>query len=209
MAYDTLPSGVKEDTPENILLGAGTIHKGLAYDTTKKTWNFSDSVVSATSGGNKFSIVPEILQLELDGALVRAKGLDVKTGEKATLEVNFAETTTEIINSAIIGQVGTSAVTGYDVIESKASIDDSDYWENIAFVGKTVTGKPIIVILENAICTTGLEIEGKKKDSSTGKYTYECTQLITGDLEKLPYYIYYPSEASEASEDSGESVSGE
>lgn len=198
MAYDTLPSGVKEDTPENILLGAGTIHKGLAYDTTEKAWNFADSIFASTSGGNKFEIIPEVLQLEIDGASVRTKGLDVKTGEKATLEVNFAELTTEIINSAIIGQIGTSGITGYDVIESKASIENADYLENIAFVGKTVTGKPIIVILDNAICTSGLSVEGKKKDQSVGKYTYECTQEITGDLAKLPYHIYYPTTASES-----------
>lgn len=198
-SYDQLPSGVKESTPENILLGAGTIHKGLKYNTTDKAWNYTDSIAGATSGGNKFEIVPEIMQLELDGAIVRTKGLDVKISEKATLEVNFAELTTDIINSAIIGQIGTSGITGYDVIESKASIEAADYWENIAFVGKTVTGKPIIVILDNAICTSGLSIEGKKKDQSTGKYTYECTQEATGDLTKLPYHIYYPSEASEES----------
>ncbi len=207
MAYDTLPSGVTEETPDNILLGAGTIHKGLAYDTTKSAWNFSDSLAGATSGGNKFEIVPEVLQLEIDGASVRTKGLDVKTGEKATLEVNFAELTTDIINSAIIGEVGTSTITGYDVIESKESIDDSDYWDNIAFVGVTVTGRPIIVILDNALCTSGLSVEGKKKDSATGKYTYECTQEITGNLKKLPYHIYYPTVSESSNESSNESES--
>ncbi|MFI3173553.1 MAG: hypothetical protein R3Y58_14460 [Eubacteriales bacterium] len=203
MSYDAvMSSGVTENTPDNILLGAGTIHKGLVYSSTAKAWNFTETLVGATSGGNKFSIVPNILQVEVDGALVRTKGLDAKTGEVAKLETNLVETTPEIINASIIGQLGESDVTGYSVIESKESIDDADYWPNIAFVGKTITGKPIIVIMDNAICTSGLELEGKNKESGAGKYTFECAQELTGNLAVLPYHIYYPADESESESDS-------
>lgn len=186
-------SGITEKTPENILLGAGTIHKGFKFDSTKKAWNFLESLVGATSGGSKFSIVPEVNQVEVDGALVRVKGLDVKQGETASIETNFAETTPDILKTAVIGQLGNSDIEGYDVIESKSNIEEGDYWDNIAFVGKTITQKPIIIIMENALCTSGLELEGKNKESGVGKYTFECTQEITADLTKLPYHIYYPS----------------
>ena len=86
-------TGVTEKTPENILFGAGTIHRGLKYEGS--TWNFLDSLVGATSGGSKFSIVPEITSIEVDGALVATKGLDVKTGETATMEINFIELTSD------------------------------------------------------------------------------------------------------------------
>lgn len=186
-------SGITAVTPENIMFGAGTIHKGLKFDAQTKKWNFVESLVGATAGGSKFSIVPDVQQVEVDGALVRVQGLDVKQGETATLETNFAETTPEIIKAAVIGQLGNSQFEGYDVIESKSSITKDDYWENIAFVGKTLTGKPIIAILDNAICTSGMELEPKNKESAVGKYTFECTQAITGDHTKLPYHIYYPS----------------
>lgn len=110
-------TGVSANTPKNILFGAGTIHKGLKY--TTNTWNFANSIVGATSGGSKLSIIPEVTKVEVDGALVAAKGLSVKTGETATMEINFIELTEDIIKSATLGQAGTSDDTNYNVIVPK------------------------------------------------------------------------------------------
>lgn len=183
-------TGVSANTPKNILFGAGTIHKGLKY--TTNTWNFANSIVGATSGGSKLSIIPEVTKVEVDGALVAAKGLSVKTGETATMEINFIELTEDIIKSATLGQAGTSDDTNYNVIVPKADIQEGDYWENIAFVGKTLDGENIIAILENALCTSGFEQEGKNKEGAVGKYTFECHAELTGDLDTLPWKIYYP-----------------
>lgn len=184
-------TGVSANTPKNIMFGAGTIHKGLKY--TSNAWNFDSTIVGATSGGSKLSIVPEITNIEVDGALVKAKGLTVKTGETASMEINFIELTKDIIKAATIGADGTSDdATNYDVIESKANIATGDYWENIAFVGKTLEGKNIIAIMDNALCTSGFEQEGKNKEGAVGKYTFECHADLTSDLDKLPWHIYYP-----------------
>lgn len=183
-------TGVSANTPKNILFGAGTIHKGLKY--TTNTWNFANSIVGATSGGSKLSIIPEVTKVEVDGALVAAKGLSVKTGETATMEINFIELTEDIIKAATLGKDGTSDDTNYDVIVPKADIQEGDYWENIAFVGKTLDGENIIAILENALCTSGFEQEGKNKEGAVGKYTFECHAELTGDLDTLPWKIYYP-----------------
>lgn len=194
MAYEEIKSsGISDKTPGNILLGAGTIHRGLKFDKETGKWNFSESLIGATSGGNKLEIVPELKAIEVDGAWVKVKGLDVKTGETAKLEINLIELTPEIIKSAVIGQEVTTDFEGYNLIESKSQIVEGDYYENIAFVGKKLDGKPIIAILDNALCTSGLSIEGKNKDSAIPKYTFECSQAIDGDLTILPYHIYYPS----------------
>ena len=186
-------TGVTANTPKNILFGAGTIHKGLKYEGS--TWNFAESLVGATSGGSKLSIIPEITHVEVDGALVKAKGLEVKTGETGTMEINFIELTKDLIMAATIGVAGTSEDTTYDMIESKAAIAEGDYWENIAFVGKTLEGKTIIAILENALCTSGFEQEGKNKEGAIGKYTFESHADLDSDLDKLPWKIYYPKVA--------------
>ncbi len=188
-------TGVSANTPKNIMFGAGTIHKGLKY--AGSSWNFDDTIIGATSGGSKLSIVPEITNIEVDGALVKTKGLTVKTGETATMEINFIELTKDIIKAATIGADGTSDDTAnYDVIESKANIATGDYWENIAFVGKTLEGKNIIAIMDNALCTSGFEQEGKNKEGAVGKYTFECHAELTGDLDTLPWRIYYPKASS-------------
>lgn len=183
-------NGVTANTTKNILFGAGTIHRGLKYEGS--AWNFAETLVGATSGGSKLSIVPEVYDPPIDGADVLVKGLRVKTGEKATLEVNFIELSADVIAAAAMGVKGESDVTGYTLIESKADIEIGDYWDNIAFVGKMLNNEPVIAILENALCTTGFEQEGKNKEGAVGKYTFECHADPESDMDKLPWKIYYP-----------------
>jgi hypothetical protein len=192
MAYEELKSsGITAKTPENIMLGAGTIHKGLAFADGK--WNFEESLIGATSGGSKFSIVPEFTDIEVDGALVKVKGFTVKTGETATMEVNFTELSTDLIKAATLGATGTSEDKTLDVVVPKADIAVGDYWGNVAFVGKTLEGKPVIAILENALVTSGFETEGKNKESATGAYTFTCHADSAADsFDVLPWKIYYP-----------------
>ena len=190
-------SGITESTPKNILFGAGTIHNGLKFSTS--AWNFAESLICATSGGSKVSIVPEFKDVEVDGALVKVKGLKVKTGETATMEINPVELTPDIIKMAVIGDSSTSeTATGYDEIKSRAKIQEGDYLENIAFVGKTLEGKPIIAILDNAICTSGFEPESKNKEAAIPALTFECHAAIDGDLETLPWHIYYPTPSAKS-----------
>lgn len=185
-------TGVTSDTPKNILFGAGTIHKNVTYDSTTKTWNFATSIIGATQGGSKITITPEFVDIEADGAMVAVKGLKVKTGETAEMEINFLELTKDIIKSAIVGADGTSDDDNYDLIESKADIEDGDYLNNIAFVGKTVSGRNIIVIMDNALCTSGMDSSSANKDASVGTYTFTCHADLDSDLDTLPYHIYYP-----------------
>lgn len=185
-------TGVTTNTPKNIVFGAGTIHKGLKYT---ESWNFEETIIGATSGGSKLTITPEITNIEADGALVKVKGLEVKTGEVASMEINFLELTSELLKAAVLGQDGSSTDKDHTLIESKADIATGDYLENIAYVGKTLEGKNIIVILDNALCTSGLELEGKNKEAGVITLLFECHADLTSDLDTLPYHIYYPTQA--------------
>ena len=183
-------SGITADTPKSIAFGAGTIHKNLKY--TTNAWNFDNSIIGATSGGSKMTITPEITDIEVDGAWVKVEGLTKKTGETATMEIYFSEISSDIMKSATLGTDGTSSDTTYNLIESKADIVTGDYFDNIAFVGMTLEGKKIIVVMDNALCTSGMEIEGKNKEAGVIALTFECHAAIDSDLDKLPWHIYYP-----------------
>jgi len=194
MAYEELkPSGITATTPQNIMLGAGTIHKNLTYSSTTSKWNFAESLIGATSGGSKLTITPEFTDVEVDGATVKVKGLAVKTGETATIETNFVELTPELMKMLAVAQDGVSAVTGYDVIESKAKISEGDYITNFGYVGHKLDGTPVIIVFDNALCTSGLEVEGKNKENGVFKGTFECYADITSDCDSLPYHIYTPT----------------
>lgn len=187
-------TGATTKTPENILFGACTVHKALKY-TEGTGWNFAESIKGATSGGSKFSIVPEVTKVEVDGVFVPAKGLSKKTGGTATAEINFIELSQDIIQAALIAKIGESTDTNYVLLEDKPDIEEEDYWENIALVGKTLAGKPIIAILDNVICTSGFEQESKNKEGAVVKLTFECHGELGTHTDTLPWRIYYPKAA--------------
>lgn len=187
-------SGITENTPKTVMLGAGTIHKGLTF--TENAWNFEESLLCATSGGGKLSIVPEFYDIPVDGALVKVKGLTAKVGETATLEINPIEMKPEILKMAVIGDAKASEkATGYDEITSRAVIAEGDYVTGLAYVGKTIEGKPIIIVFDYALCTSGLELEGKNKEAAVPKFTFECFAELSPEADTLPWHIYYPTAA--------------
>lgn len=233
--------GISNTTPQNVLLGAGTIHKNLhfvpdAYVATqdqsilqgKKYYSCSGSssnytytevsdpvsgsvfsyyecikghwegaIIGATAGGNKVTLKGEIFDIELDGAFVKVKGLAVKQGGTAAIEVNYGELSPEILKIVSLYAEGTSDAPGYKMYADKATIEEGDYIEKFGFVGKTANdAKDIIVIMENALCTSGLELEGKKGEGSVIKATMEAYAELdeNSTLDVLPVKIYYPDD---------------
>ncbi|MFA9375593.1 MAG: hypothetical protein ACERKZ_02450 [Lachnotalea sp.] len=193
-------SGITPSTPESLLLGAGTIYKNLAWDTTESLWK--GTIFGATSGGNKLSIKPNIVNIDIDGAIVDTKGLTQKQGETASLEINLVEVTVGSLKMAIIGEELESEATGFTKIGTKSIIEDSDYIDNIAFVGFKADNTPIIVIFENALCTSGLELSGKNKENSVIPVTFQPYASFDADTsqDKLPIYIYYPTSSEATTE---------
>ncbi len=184
--------GMTTTTPENILLGAGTYHKGLKF--ADGTW--TGTCIGATSGGGKVSIAGEYKDIELDGALVLVKGLTVKTGGTASIEASMAELSGDNIKLATNFTEGESDADGYSMYVDKPNITENDYIENFGFVGKTANGKKdIIVIFEYALCKSAFELEGKNKENAVLKVVLDAYAENEGDLDTLPVKIYYPDTA--------------
>lgn len=184
--------GISETTPKNILLGAGTFHKGLKFQNGK--W---DGVcVGATSGGGKVDIEGEYQVIELDGALVLVKGLTVKQGGKASMEVNIAELSGDNIKMATNFTETESDADGYSLFVDKPNIEEGDYLDNFGFVGKTANGKKdIIIIFESALCKSAFSLEPKPKDKAVLKVVLDAYAENAGDLDTIPVKIYYPTTA--------------
>lgn len=184
--------GVTTETPKNVLLGAGTYLRGIAWDSAEKKWN--GTIVGATTGGGKLAIEGEYLDLDIDGALVLFKGQTVKIGGKANMEFNLTEINGDNIKMGTNFKQAESDAEGYELFVDKPNIDEGDYVENFGFVGKTANGaKDIIIIFEYALCKSAFELEGKNKEQSTLKINLEAYAKNEGDLDTLPIKIYYPS----------------
>lgn len=158
---------------------------------------WTGAIIGATNGGGKVSIEGEYLDIELDGALVLVKGLTVKQGGKASMEVNVAELSGDSIKMATNFKEGETDAEGYSMYVDKPDIAEGDYIENFGFVGKTANGeKDIIIIFENALCKSAFELEAKNKEQAVLKLTLEAYADNAGDLDTLPVKIYYPTAAS-------------
>lgn len=242
-------SGINSTTPQDFLLGAGTVFKNLKFvyskaeettagalevvsDDTEETdttiqisklkagvsfialaadyaepvegdfvvgaWDDSEAnVLGATSGGNKVSITSELMNIDVDGATVKVKGLTHKIGEAASLEVNLAQHTIESFKRAIVGKEVNSLIKGFSQIVTKSLLELSDYLDNIAYVGSMTDGTDVIIIMENAICTSGLEVEGKNKETAVVTTTFEASADFDGGVfDTLPVYIFYPEKVT-------------
>ena len=191
-------SGVTENTPKSIMLGAGTLYRNLKFNKSGDSAGaWSGTLFGATSGGTKLTIAPELLNIDVDGVLVNAKGLVAKTGESAKIETNMIELTKDWIKSIVIGKDGTSEDVRFNVIESDAHITDDSYIENFGYVGFMTDGTPIIVIFDYALCTSGMEAEGKNKEAAVLPATFECyANLEDGQTDTLPYHIYVATRAA-------------
>ena len=184
--------GVTANTAENIPFGAGTYHKNFKWNSEAQKWE--GACVGATSGGGKLSIKGVYVPIELDGALVPVKGLTVKQGGAADMEINMAELSADNLKmTSNFKKAESSDVAGYDLYIDKPDLNEDDYVENFAFVGKTAKGKDIIVIFENALCTEGLELEPKSKENAVFKAKLSAYANNEGALDTLPVKIYYPT----------------
>lgn len=240
MAWAELKSsGITSNTPENIMLGAGTIHKGLQntgatyalttdtdivsgktyytrsgtspnftyeavaspvkaslstyYEMTSSGWNFEESLICATSGGTKVSITPELYDVPVDGALVKVMGLTVKVGETAKVETNLVELSNDILKMvATAEEKSSSSITGWKELVSKRQIKTGDYIENFGYIGHKLTGEPIVIIFDYALCTSGMEVEGKNKEAGVFPATFECFAELSPEADILPYHIFTP-----------------
>lgn len=192
---DVVKTGLTSDTPQQILFGACTVHKGLKY-TKDAGWNYKETIAGATKGGSKLSIVPEIVRPEIDNVHVHVKQLTKKAGEKVTFEINFAVATKEIIKAASLAIDGVSEDDAFEMLTSSSDITEGAFWENIALVGLTLDGKPVIAIADNMLCTNGFENDGKSKEASVIKCTFESHADIAAEsFDKLSWRVYYPKAA--------------
>ena len=183
-------SGITSSTPKNMLINAAVLYANLKYENGK--WN--GDLLGATSGGAKVSVVADYQDVEVDGAVVKVRGMTLKQGESAYIEANLIEITPQILQMTMAASKVESEVEGYDLYKTKSLLEDSDYIDNIAAVGTLSDGREIIIIMENMLCTSGFEADTQNKNKSVLKCKFECFAGFEDDHDKLPVFIYYPKQ---------------
>lgn len=181
-------SGITASTPKNMLINAAVLYANLKYEDGR--W-YGD-LLGATSGGTKVSVTSDFQDIEVDGAVVKVRGMSVKQGEAAYIEANLIEMTPEVLKMSMVARQAESGISGYDLYTTKALLEDKDFLDNIAAIGTLSDGREIIVIMENMLCTSGFEADTKNKDKSVLKCKFECYAGFEDDHDTLPVFVYYP-----------------
>lgn len=191
--------GMTSKTLEHIALGAGTIHAGLTLSPAsagQATFNFAETVLCATSGGNSLEIKSTLYDVPIDGVGVKVCGAVVKTGESGTLTVNALEITPEILSKSLFSNFhDAQAIAGYSTGVTGGEIKEEHWVENLAYVGETLKDrKPIVIIFAKAICTSGAKIDGKSFEAAVTPLTFEAYRNYADNdrMTSLGISIYYP-----------------
>lgn len=207
--------GYRKETAENILLGAGAMYANLEFDEDgflelNEEGLPKGEALGATSGGNEFTVEQEWYQPEIDGVVTSVKGLDIITMHNAQLVTNLKEFTVENIKRAIAVADVDETNKHYDVITPRSTVKDSDYIDNIAYVGRKSKGnKPIIILLENALSIEGLSSSFEDEGDNTLPITFRASAEAEDAGEKPGYRIYYPKDNGAGTSSTGEGADGE
>lgn len=183
-------SGVTASTPKNMLINAAVLYANLNYENGE--WH--GDLLGATSGGAKVHASSDFEDVEVDGAIVKVRGMTLKQGEEAYIEASLIEMTPEILQMTMVAEQMDSDISGYDLYTTKALLEDSDYIDNIAAIGTLSDGREIIVIMENMLCTSGFEADTKNKEKSVLKCKFECSAGFEDAHDTLPVFVYYPKQ---------------
>lgn len=194
---DIKNTGLSSTTSDHYLIQSASLWVNVEYDSATQKFK-ADKCLGATTGGVKLNITQELRQIEVDGALNKFVGQDVIDASGATIETTVKEVTAENLGLAINGVVrvaeASEAPTGYKVVETKGTINKTDYVINIAVVG-VISGstQPIIAILYNTLNTSGLSIETKDKGEAGIPLTLEARANIENAADmKAPVKIFFP-----------------
>ena len=194
-----------QNTLERIWLGAGTIHKGLTLTTGTSggnaQFNFKETLLCATSGGNSLEITSTLYDVPIDGVGVKVYGGVVKTGETGTMTINALDMTPELLNHALFSDlVESQGAKDYLIGTTGQKIEEKHWIDKLAYVGETLKDrKPIVIVFDKAICTSGAKVDGKSFEASVLPLTFEAYRAYSdGDrMTGLNIRIYYPKTSAD------------
>lgn len=197
MAKGKVRTGYNQKTMEHLHTGAGAFFKNFNVGVdTYESARLAGKLIGATQGGGEFKAAAEIRNIEIDGLPGKGKGTEIIDYIDVSLAMNFIETTPGILVMALgAADIDTTTNGSYDIITGRNAFEDSDYIDNITYIG-TITGseEPIIIQVFNVLSTDGLNIKVEDKKEGVIPVTvyghYEDTG--EGTLDAPPYRIYYP-----------------
>lgn len=198
MASETVKTtGYTSKTADQFIVDAGALYKNLTFDSA--TMTYKGEPLGATSGGSTVKIDQEYRTIEVDGVFTDAVGTKVLSKSSASLEVNIKAITADTIKMGLNGVIksgdGKEAPTGSQVVTGKGKLENSDYINNVALVGRySGSDKPIIVIFDNVLSDGGLEFSVEDNNEAVVTMTLKAHASAGQVADRaLPMRMIFPA----------------
>lgn len=190
-----------KDSAKNFLINSAAMYANVKYETAT---GWTGTKLGATNGGVSIKIDASYRKMEVDGTSVMdVKGLEVLESVAGTATAKLKEFTAETIRQALNGTSRAAtedeAPAGTMVVESKLMVEDTDYIENIAVVGRlSGNNEPIIFVMDNALVTSGLEIETEDASEAVVEQEYKAHASYEQlEADQFPWRFYFPKAAGD------------
>ena len=193
-------TGLSANTYQNLQLNAGAFLLNFDYSTytdaealkagIKTALETRENVLGATRGGGSFRVTPETRKIEADGVRYGFKGDTVTDSVDVSMtgtliEVN-ADNMTRILTSADKVKSGDKTT-----ITMRTNIELTDYIDKICWVGDLSNGGLVLISMDNALNTSGLDFSFSDKSEATLAFEFHAHQANVDDVDKAPFEIVY------------------
>lgn len=164
----------------DILLGEGVFY-------------LNTTPIALTRGGGSFSVEREYREIEADGDYGPVKGRVRKIRSRAKLVLNaleLLETNIAKFYPALDYDTAGAGAT----ITAKDQIENADYQDEVAWVGRTLSGKQVRIELYNAINLENIEWKLVDKEEVVPEITYTATYSEDSRTTE-PWEVVFANEA--------------
>lgn len=178
-----LKTGLTERTIKNLQLNAGV----LLSKYTKGEDIAEEDIIGATRGGGSFAAVPELHQAAVDGAPTYTKGLERCDGWDVKLNFTMVEFTAAAVVKALGVGASATAASPDEKITAVRDVLTTDY-SNIYWVGDLSDGRNVVILVKNAMNTSGFNLTISDKGEGTFAVAFQGHHDIS-NLDAAPFEI--------------------
>lgn len=200
-----LTTALRSETFENLQLNAGIVLVGFDYSsitdaTALKTAIATEvssgtKLLGATRGGGTFVVTRELREPDIDGRRYSFKGGRFVDSADARLSTTLVELTPGNIVKTL-GNATATTTGKKTVIKMHTQIDNSDYLENVVWIGDLADGRMVAINLLNALNTADFTLTYTDKGEGTLAAEFHAHQENVEDYDNAPFEVVYFDKAS-------------
>ncbi|MBR4352710.1 MAG: hypothetical protein IKQ01_06530 [Bacteroidales bacterium] len=200
MGAPGLTSPIRKETFQNLQLNAGIFIKNFDYATptdaeTLKTAIASaitagTNILGATRGGGSFTATRDIRTPEVDGMRYGFIGSDFVDSVDAYLSTTLIEVTIDGVK-ACLGNASSSVSGKKTTITMHTAIQESDYINNLVWIGDLADGRLVLIALKNALNTADFSLTFTDKGEGTLAAEFHARQAEVNDYDDAPFEIVF------------------